>query len=263
MPLFVVATPIGNLEEASPRMCRVLSEADLVLCEDSRRARTLFAGLELVAPRLLTCHAHNEAGRLGEVIRQLEGGATVALISDAGSPGVSDPGGMVVEAAHRAGIPVHLVAGPSSVTGALSVAGFRATPFHFLGFPPRKAGALNSAIIEASALAGPLVFLESGRRVERLIAALAEVMPDREAVICRELTKRYEEVIRGRLVELSMEEQRGEVVVVVGPGEAAASVEKETGPDLKGIAASLAERWGCTKREAYNTLLALENERSE
>jgi 16S rRNA (cytidine1402-2'-O)-methyltransferase len=105
--------------------------------------------------------------------------------------------------------------------------------------------------------------LESGRRVGKLIAALAEVMPDREAVICRELTKRYEEVIRGRLVELSMDEQRGEVVVVVGPGEVAAAVETETGPDLKGIAASLAERWGCKKREAYNALLALEKERSE
>ena len=263
MPLFVVATPIGNLEDASPRMCRVLAEADLVLCEDSRRARTLFAGLELVAPRLLTCHAHNEAGRIGAVIAQLEDGATVALISDAGSPGISDPGGMVVEAAHKAGIDVHLVAGPSSVTGALSVAGFRATPFHFLGFPPRKAGALNTAIIEASALAGPLVFLESGRRVGKLIAALGEVMPDREAVICRELTKRYEEVIRGKLVELSLDEQRGEVVLVVGPGEAAASLEIETGPDLKSIAGSLAERWGCKKREAYNALLSFEKERGD
>jgi 16S rRNA (cytidine1402-2'-O)-methyltransferase len=262
MPLFVVATPIGNLEEASPRMCRVLSEADLVLCEDTRRARTLFSGLNLTAPPLKTCHAHNEAGRTSEVVSRLEAGETIAIISDAGSPGVSDPGGVVVAAAHAAGVAVQMVGGPSSITGAVSVAGFSATPFHFLGFPPRKAGALNTMITEASQYPGPLVFLESGRRVGRLIAAFAALCPDREAVICRELTKRYEEVVRGPLTDLPVTEQRGEVVLVVGPGAAVEVEGVETGPDLKAIAAALSERWGCTKREAYNALLDLERERT-
>ena len=261
MALFVVATPIGNLEEASPRMCRVLTEASLVLCEDTRRARNLFAALELAAPPLKTCHAHNEAGRVTEVLQRLDEGEDVALISDAGTPGVSDPGGVIVAAVHAAGGAVHCVGGPSSIVGAVSVAGFPSSPFHFLGFPPRKSGPLRAQLVQVSAYPGPLVYLESGRRVGRLIEALAELCPDREAVICRELTKRYEEVVRGSVKDLPVTEQRGEVVLVVGPGDAVITEDVETGPDLKAIASALSERWGCTKREAYNALLDLEKSR--
>jgi 16S rRNA (cytidine1402-2'-O)-methyltransferase len=261
VPLFVIATPIGNLEEASPRMARVLQEADLVLCEDTRRTRTLFAGLELVAPKLVSCHAHNEGTRLADVIARLEQGQNIALVSDAGAPGVSDPGGFIVEAAHASSIPVHVVSGPSSVTAALSVSGLPATPFHFLGFLPRKTGAMTKAIIAASQLEGTLVFLESGRRVGGVIEQMASLMPDREAVICRELTKKFEEVIRGRLTGLPTTDQRGEVVLVVGPGAPIVVDPVEVGPNLKVIASALAERWGCKKSLAYAALVQLENDR--
>jgi 16S rRNA (cytidine1402-2'-O)-methyltransferase len=263
MPLYVVATPIGNLDEASPRMRDVLGEADVVLCEDTRRTRTLYAALNIPTPKLVSCHAHNEGERIRDVMVRLGQGETIALVSDAGMPCVSDPGGQVVAAAHEHGVSVHVVSGPSSVTAAIAVSGFPGTPFHFLGFPPRKIGALRKVIMDASTLPGVFVFLESGRRVGKVVTVLAELLPDREAVIGRELTKRFEEVIRGRTVDLPTTEQRGEVVLVVGPGEPIAEAVEEVGPDLKAIASALATRWGCKKREAYNQLLALETERSE
>ncbi len=263
MPLFVVATPIGNLDEASPRMRQVLSQADMVLCEDTRRTRALFSALDLAAPKLVSCHAHNERGRIDDILERLDRDESIALVSDAGMPGLSDPGGPVVEAVHANGGTVHVVAGPSSVSAAVAVSGFSATPFHFLGFPARKSSALRKAIVAASGLPGVLVFLESGRRVGTFIETLAELMPDREAVICRELTKRFEEIVRGPLGDLPTTEQRGEVVVVVGPGAAIAEEQQDVGPDLKAIANALATRWGCSKREAYNALLALETKRKE
>ena len=263
MPLFVVATPIGNLDEASPRMRRVISEADLVLCEDTRRTRALFSALDLTAPKLVSCHAHNERGRIDDVLARLDREESIALVSDAGMPGLSDPGGPLIEAVHAHGGTIHVVAGPSSVTAALAVSGFTATPFHFLGFPPRKMNALHKMIAQSSALPGVLVFLESGRRVGKFIEALATLMPDREAVICRELTKRFEEIMRGPVSRLPTTEQRGEVVVVVGPGTVIQTERQDVGSDLKAIASSLAARWGCTKREAYNALLALETDRND
>jgi len=242
-------------------MRKILAEADLVLCEDTRRSRTLFSALDIPTPKLVSCHAHNELERVRDVLERLDREELVALISDAGMPGVSDPGGHVVAAAHQHGSEVHVVSGPSSVTAAIAVSGFPGTPFHFLGFPPRKPGALRKMLVDASALPGILVFLESGRRVGKVVEMLAEVMPDREAVIGRELTKRYEEVIRGPVISLPTTEQRGEVVMVVGPGQAAEESIQDVGPDLKAIAGALAARWGCKKRDAYNQLLALESER--
>jgi len=262
MPLMVVATPIGNLEDASPRMIRVLSESDLILCEDTRRTRSMLSALSIAAPPLKACHAHNEPSRVPEVLVRLEAGQQLALVSDAGTPGVSDPGGIIVEAAHAAGHVVQCVSGPSSVTTALSVSGFLATPFHFAGFPPRKIGALRAQVTSVSQMPGPVVFLESGRRVGKLIAVLAELCPDRELVLCRELSKKYEEVIRRPAIEMPTDEQRGEVVLVVGPGQPVAIEEEGASSDLKAIAGRLSQRWGCTKREAYNALMDLEKARS-
>ena len=148
------------------------------------------------------------------------------------------------------------------MTSALSVAGFPATPFHFAGFPPRKPGALRAHIADVSRFPGPVVFLESGRRVGKLIGGLAELCPDRELVLCRELSKKYEEVIRRPAVEMPTVEQRGEVVLVVGPGQPVVAEEKDASSDLKSIAGRLSQRWGCTKREAYNALMELEKARS-
>ncbi len=256
MPLLVVATPIGNLGDASPRAREVLAQAALVLCEDTRHTRRLYAALGLAAPPLRSCHAHNEGKRVEEVLGLLADGATV---SDAGTPAVSDPGGEIVAAVLAAGHPVHAVAGPSSVAAALSVAGFPASPHHFLGFPPRKAGALRRWLTDASAWPGPLVVLESGRRLGRLVAALQDLVPAREVAICRELTKLHESVVRGLARDLPAEDQLGEVVVVIGPGEPVEPAGPELdGAGLKAAAALLAPRWGCSKREAYQRLLALE-----
>lgn len=262
MPLFVVATPIGNLDEASPRMSAVLANADLVLCEDTRHTRGLFTALGLSAPKLVSCNAQNETRRVAEVVRLLQDGHTVAVVSDAGAPGLSDPGGLIVEAAHRAGCEVHVVSGPSSVTAAISAAGFPATPFHFLGFLPRKTGAMRKALSSASGLEGILVFLESGRRVGEVIAAIADLMPDREAVVCRELTKKFEEISRGPVGTLSTEPRRGEVVLVLGPGEPVETQKREVTSSLKSIAGALSERWGCKTSEAYAALVELEKVRS-
>jgi len=260
MPLHVVATPIGNLSDLSPRARQVLTGAAAVLCEDTRHTRRLYAALGLDAPPLRSCHAHNEASRVAGVVEQVAAGADIALVSDAGTPGVSDPGGVVVAAVLAAGLPVRVVAGPSAVASALSVSGFANTPHHFLGFPPRKQGELQAFLRRASRLEGPLVVLESGRRLGRLVEALRVVMPDREACICRELTKLHEEVIRAPVGRLPAEARPGEAVVVVGPGAAA---EEETvaptGKGLKAAAALLAPRWGCSKREAYQRLLSLES----
>ena len=263
MPLMVVSTPIGNLEEASPRMSSVLSTVDLLLCEDTRHTRGLLAGLGIASPKLVSCNAQNEGRRLAEIMERLARGETVGLVSDAGAPGLSDPGGLVVQAAHRAGHPVHVVAGPSSITAAISAAGFPATPFHFLGFLPRKAGAVRKALISASQLDGVLVYLESGRRVGEVLSIIAEIMPDRDAAICRELTKKFEEIIRGPVTSLPKSPQRGEVVLVLGPGEPVAVAQVEVGPTLKSIAAALAERWDCKKAEAYTALVELEKARED
>jgi len=258
---FVVATPIGNLDDVSGRVRSVLGAVGLILAEDTRRTRALLSALEIPAPQIVSCHAHNELDRLGLVTDTLDHGVDVALVSDAGTPAISDPGALVVAAMHKGGYPVITVAGPSSVAAAVAAAGFPATPFHFLGFPPRKAGALRQWIRDASQLPGVLVMLERGARCGKLVAALAEALPDRQAVICRELTKKHEQSTRGPLLELSTEPQLGEVVLVVGPGAAIADEDASpTGPDLKGIAAALAQRWSCTKREAYQRLLALEEE---
>jgi len=259
--LYVVATPIGNLDDASVRVRQVLAQVGLILAEDTRRTRALLTALDVRAPQIKSCHQHNEESRLGLVIDTLDRDTDVALVSDAGTPGVSDPGSVVVTAVHAAGHPVISVAGPSSVVAAVAAAGFAATPFHFVGFPPRKGGALQRWIAQASRLPGVIVMLERGARCGKLIAALAEALPDREAVICRELTKKHEESRRDLLTRLSTEPQRGEVVLVVGPGAPIEDVTAvPTGPDLKAIAAALAVRWGCSKREAYQRLLALEKD---
>jgi 16S rRNA (cytidine1402-2'-O)-methyltransferase len=257
--LFVVATPIGNLSDASPRVRQILGQVELVLAEDTRRTRALFSALEIPSPKLKSCHQHNEEARIGLVLAALDRGSDIAVVSDAGTPGISDPGSVVVSAVHRTEHQVISVAGPSSIAAAVAAAGFAATPFHFLGFPPKKSGALKRFIEEASRLPGVLVLLERGARCGKLIAVLAELLPDREAVVCRELSKKHEENTREPLTAHGTDPRRGEVVLVVGPGLA---IEEEAvvfkGPDLKAIAAVLAQRWGCSKREAYQRLVALE-----
>ena len=186
------------------------------------------------------------------------------LVCDAGTPSVSDPGIEVVRICHERGFPVETVAGPSAVACAISVSGFDAVPFHFLGFPPRKKGKARQWIREAGALEGTFVVYESPRRTVAFLRLLAAELPGREVCLCRELTKLHEEVLRRPVADLLCELEareglKGEVTLVVGPGEGPAEkVQAETGPELGSIAAALAQRWGVSRREAYQQLLELE-----
>lgn len=264
MPLWVVATPIGNLADLSPRARETLARASVVLCEDTRCTRTLYQALGLAPPRLVSCYAQNEIARVDEAIALLSSGAEVALVTDAGTPALSDPGGRIVEAAHAAGIEVHAVAGPSAVAAALSVSGFNATPFQFLGFPPRRAGDRRRFVEDAQRWPGAVVVLESARRIAPLLDDWAAIDPERGAVIARELTKVHEEILRGTLRTIARGPFLGEIVLVLGPRVAEpVATAQQLGEGLGEIAAALALRWGATKKEAYAALVAMERNRSE
>ena len=190
----------------------------------------------------------------------------MVLVSDAGMPAVSDPGVELARACHERGLSVHAVPGPSAVACAISVSGLPPNPFHFLGFPPRKPGPTRRWVRLYAALPGTLVLYESPRRVVALVGILADELPDRWVCLCRELTKRHEEVlmlpVQALLDELrSRQEIKGEVTLVIGPGLSPKREAVEPGTDLRSIAAALAERWGVSKREAYQRLLALESEK--
>ena len=221
MPLAVCATPIGNLEDVTLRVLRELREADLVLCEDTRHTRRLLERHGIDA-RLLSYHEHNEAQRTAEVLPRLEAGERIALVSDAGLPGISDPGGRLVAAAHEAGVPVTVLPGPSAVETALVASGFGTDLFQFLGYLPRGSGERQALWDEVARRPWALVAFESPQRVGSSLASLAEALPDRPVAVCRELTKRYEEVVRGLASELAerfSEGAKGEITVVIGPAE--------------------------------------------
>ena len=217
--LLVVATPIGNLDDLSPRAATALREADVVACEDTRRTATLLrhAGSSV---RMVPVHEHNEAARAGDLVRRMHDGETIALVSDAGMPGISDPGRRVIVAAVDAGLVVSVIPGPSAVEAALVASGMPVEPFAFVGFFPRKAGERAALFAHYGAWSGSLVGFESPRRVGSLLAALAANDPERRVAVCRELTKMHEEVVRGTAADLAArfaEAPYGEVTVVVGP----------------------------------------------
>ena len=218
--LVVVGTPIGNLDDLSPRAAAALRDADVVACEDTRRTATLLrhAGAET---RMLAVHRHNEAARAAELVGRMREGATVALVSDAGMPLVSDPGGRLVRAAVEAGLPVTVVPGPSAVTVALAASGLAGEAgFLFLGFVPRKGAERRAAMERIGALDVPAVLFENPQRLPALLAELAAAWPERPVAVCRELTKMHEEVARGTAAELAERfpvPPRGEIAVVVGP----------------------------------------------
>jgi len=220
MPLAVCATPIGNLEDVTLRVLAELAAADVVLCEDTRHTRGLLDRHGIRA-RLLSYHEHNEAKRTAELLPRLEAGERVALVSDAGLPGVSDPGGRLVRAALEAGLEVSVLPGPSAVETALVASGLVAEQYRFLGFLPRGAGQLAALWEELRAWRWPAVAFESPQRLPATLRSLAAAAPEREVAVCRELTKRFEEVARGTAAELAdrfREAPKGEITLVVGPG---------------------------------------------
>ena len=253
MPLAVCATPIGNLEDVTLRVLAELRAADVVLCEDTRHTRTLLARHGIDA-RLLSYHEHNEARRTAELLPRLEAGERIALVSDAGLPGISDPGARLIAAALEAGVEVSVLPGASAVETALVASGLVAGRYQFLGYLPRGAGALGALAEELARWPDAAVAFESPQRLTASLGVLARAIPDRQAAVCRELTKRFEEVRRGSVAELaeSVGRVKGEITLVIGAGEVA-------GPDESAAIAGVDElvAAGVPRRQAADVVARL------
>ncbi|TDI32766.1 MAG: 16S rRNA (cytidine(1402)-2'-O)-methyltransferase [Acidobacteria bacterium] len=254
--LYLVASPIGHLQDVTLRALEVLAHADLLACEDTRHSRRLLDRHGIKA-RAIPYHAHNEHRQLARLLDELRAGRSVALLTDAGMPGISDPGLLLVRAARAEGIPVIPIPGPSAVITALAAAGLPTAPFTFLGFLPPRAGARRRALSDAASLPHTLVIFEAPHRLGASLADMAEILGSRAAVVCREMTKIHEEFRCGSLPELAAAppatRERGEITVVIGPPTA------RTEPAAVSI--SLAEAWpralsacGGQRREALRHL---------
>ncbi|MDB6037349.1 MAG: Ribosomal small subunit methyltransferase [Verrucomicrobiales bacterium] len=218
--LYLVATPIGNLEDITLRALRTLRECDVVAAEDTRHTSQLLRHYEIQRP-MISYFRFNEAKRSEEILDRLAQGQKVALVTDAGTPGISDPGERVVRAAIGAGFKVESVPGPCALISALTTSGLPTDEFHFIGFLPHKSGQRRNALEKIKQYNGTLALYESPYRIEKLIDELIQVFPDRTVVLARELTKRFEEFIRGTPVELrarlSEHRIKGEFVALISP----------------------------------------------
>jgi 16S rRNA (cytidine1402-2'-O)-methyltransferase len=269
--LFVVATPIGNLEDLSPRAIAVLRGAAAIYCEDTRVTGKLAARFGLSAPRI-SCHAHNETARVAGLIERLDRGESVALVSDAGTPALSDPGQHAVAAAAAAGHAIVAVPGPSAAAAALSISGLPAVPHLFAGFPPAKSGARRAFFERLVARSETIVYFEAPHRLPASLADAAAVFGARRAVVARELTKIHEEALRGTLAEIrdrlaARGKVLGECVVVIeGAGTAAASAAPEDvdaaidrleseGLSAREISKRVARAFGLPARTVYARIL--------
>jgi 16S rRNA (cytidine1402-2'-O)-methyltransferase len=227
--LAVCASPIGNLEDVTLRVLRELREADVVLCEDTRRTQILLRRHDIRA-RLVSYHEHNEAARTAEILPRLQAGERVALLSDAGLPAISDPGARLVRAALEAAVPVTVLPGPSAVETALVASGLVGDRYQFLGYLPRGGRALEALWEELAAWPHPAIAFESPNRLPATLRSLATAQPERPVAVCRELTKRFEEVVRGSAAELAerlREPPKGEITLVVGGVAASVTPEDE------------------------------------
>jgi 16S rRNA (cytidine1402-2'-O)-methyltransferase len=270
--LYLVATPIGNLEDITLRAIRVLKEADLIACEDTRQTQKLLQHYE-IRKEAVSYHAHNELTRSPELVIEMEQGAKVALVSDAGTPGISDPGHHLVTLCLRHHIPVIPIPGPSALVAALAASGLPTEEFLFVGFLPSRAGDRRKALDALQHESRTLIFYEAPHRIAETLSDAAEILGARPAVIARELTKLHEEFLRGTLAELvessNKRAPRGEITLLIGPGspetervepvlslkQRVAQLEKEPGMDRKAALKQAARERGMAKREAYKKLL--------
>ena len=272
--LVLVGTPIGNLGDLSPRAVDALATADTIACEDTRRTRALLSHLGVArGRRLVAVHDHNEAGAVGDVLARLDRGERVVVVTDAGMPGISDPGERLVAAAAAAGHAVEVVPGPSALVAALVVSGLSTSRFSFEGFLPRKGSARAQRLAEIAADPRTTVLFEAPHRVRQTVADLAEVAGGlRRVALVRELTKLHEGVWRGTLAgaldHLSQQEPRGEYVVVVDgapPPEPAGEADVEealrsrldAGVDKRSAIAEVATALGVPKRAVYDVALRM------
>jgi 16S rRNA (cytidine1402-2'-O)-methyltransferase len=276
--LVVVGTPIGNLEDMSPRAARALREATAIYCEDTRRTRGLLSALGIPAPRLSRLDAHTERAIAGKVADEVEAGEVVALVSDAGMPSISDPGADLVKVVAGRGLPTEVVPGPSAVSAALALSGLPASQYRFAGFLPRKGRQRSTSLAAVGSSEVTVVIYEAANRVAATLAdLLAACGPDRSVVLARELTKVHEEVWRGTLDEavsrVEAIEPRGEYVLVVGAAPAVPVVVDEddlvsalserlaAGADRKTAVAAVAAALGVPKRRVYDVALGLRDGR--
>ncbi len=269
--LFVVATPIGSLEDMTLRAVRVLQEVDTILAEDTRHSRKLCSHYEITTP-LESFHAHTSEAKCQRWVQRLIDGARLALISDAGTPLISDPGSQLLRQTIEAGVEVEAVPGPSAVMTALCVSGLAPQPFRFEGFLARSGSKRRNAISRMQKEVGTSVIFESAERLSKTLADLeAELGPDRRIAICRELTKKHEQVIRGNIAAVRSDlpqKLKGEITVVI-EGSPRRVKKNVGGPELerwvaewdgrglstREMAAALAERTGLSRNEAYDAVL--------
>lgn len=278
--LYVVATPIGNLEDITLRAIRVLREADLVLAEDTRHTRTLLAHHQ-IATRLAALHAHTPPARIAELAAQLAAGAIFAIVTDAGTPLVSDPGAELVRAAIAAGVPVTPIPGASAPLAALVASGLSAPSFEFIGFLPRGGGKRRDRLARIAKSPNAVVLFEAPNRLLDTLSDLAGVLGERPVAVCRELTKLHEEIARGTAAELAAhfaEGVRGEITIVVGAPDGDATEAEpldeealgraidallDEGLSARDVADQLAASTGQPRREIYQRVLGRRDARND
>jgi 16S rRNA (cytidine1402-2'-O)-methyltransferase len=273
--LYVVATPIGNLEDITHRALRVLREVDIIACEDTRHTRKLLNHYG-IKTKVTSYHDHNERERTVELLQALASGANVAIVSDAGTPSISDPGFRLVNEAGAQGLPVVVLPGPTALIAALVASGLPTDEFFFAGFLPARSGSRRTRLAELRELLATLIFYEAPHRIAATLRDAREILGERKAVVARELTKIHEEIVRGRLSELaerfgSEEKARGEIVLVIdrtpiesemqNAGEArtiGALVDafEAEGVDHRAALKKAARELGLSRDEAYRRLVA-------
>ena len=261
--LYIVGTPIGNLSDMSPRAIEILKKVDLIAAEDTRVFAKLASHFDIKTPRI-SCHEHNEQEVIPELIKKLQAGASIAAVSDAGMPGISDPGFRLGRAARAEKIPVYVVPGPVAAISALVLSGFPTDRFTFCGFFDEK------KLRDDNKIRHTIIYYESPNRIMATISALNRVMPERQIAIVREITKLHEETIIGYPADLMhIEQPRGEIVIVIAPAPEHKMSDNEitdivndiaSNLSTKSAAADLAKRAGISKKEAYKRMLKKEDE---
>ncbi|MBN1348347.1 16S rRNA (cytidine(1402)-2'-O)-methyltransferase [candidate division KSB1 bacterium] len=275
--LYVIATPIGNRDDITLRALQLLKAVDVIAAEDTRTTRKLLAHFD-IRKKVISCHSYNENKRIEWILAQLSAGRDIALVSDAGTPAISDPGTVIVEAVSQGGFQVIPVPGASAITAALSISGLKAPQFYFLGFIPRRGLKRNRAILAHAATDTILIFYESPRRTQTLIEDCLRLLGDRPAVLCNDLTKTYEKIMRGTLSSIlwALEpEVKGEIILLIGPDENTTEMQRsescqlsineqartllQQGYSTKDAAKLLMEKFSISRRDAYRELIDIQN----